>query len=170
MNEEIWKPVVGFEGLYDVSNLGYVRTLLVSNKVPVVPYTLSRIINDAGYPVVSLYRNGKLHRRLIHRLVLQSFVGTCPAGKECAHLGGCRTNAKLDNLKWKYPKENCADRLLHGTHLVGAASPLAKLTKEQVIEVRELSNSKPQHIIAKLFGVHQVTISRVIRKATYANS
>lgn len=118
--DETWRAVVGLEGKYEVSNLGRVRSLnrkigdgrrgtrLKRGKM------LSQSANvKSGYLYVGLGQNGK---RLVHRLVLESFVGPCPDGMECCHNDGDRTNNRVDNLRWDTRYGNCQDIRAAGTH------------------------------------------------------
>lgn len=106
MNEEIWKPVVGYEGLYEVSNTGQVRSLdryikysngqihLHKGKV------LSPVIKDNGYLQVGLYYNGKYKMFLVHRVVAQAFIPNPDNLPEVNHLDEDKTNNNVTNLEW----------------------------------------------------------------------
>lgn len=114
-----WLPVPGWEGEYEVSDLGRVRS--VERIVPrrSVPQTIAaRILKTPpashGYPRVNLCRNGSYTQRTVHSLVLEAFVGPCPPGMECLHGNGIRTDARLVNLRWGTSKENKADMVRHG--------------------------------------------------------
>lgn len=108
---EIWKNIPSFKKIYQVSNLGCVRSLNHRAKIhqlkgrPIKP-----IQRPDGYLVVNL----KQHSRRIHRLVLEAFIGSCPRGYECRHLDGNRQNNKLTNLTWGTRSENAQDRIKHG--------------------------------------------------------
>lgn len=117
---ERWRPVVGFEGLYEVSELGGVRSL-----ARIVHYsgrftrrhaarTLRAGIGERRHLLVALQRDKFRKTGWIHRLVLEAFVGPCPEGMQCRHLDGDPANNRLSNLKWGTPKENQADRERHG--------------------------------------------------------
>lgn len=118
---EIWKPVLGFEGLYEVSDQGRIktvgRTMIRSNGRPTTIRESLRSLspNHKGYPKVTLWKDGKLVTRVVHRLVLESFVGPRPDGMECRHLNGNRQDARLSNLAWGTPMENAADKFDHRT-------------------------------------------------------
>lgn len=114
-----WLPVVGFEGLYEVSDRGRVRSL---------PRRLSdgrrwkgRILkldrsDKRGYLRVGLTAPGaRPVHRMVHRLVLESFIGPCPPGLQCRHLNGKPPDCRLVNLTWGTPSENALDRVRHGT-------------------------------------------------------
>ncbi len=115
--EETWKPVLGYEGLYEVSDLGRVRNLTFRNRNVAVPRIrlLRPCAHVDGYLVVDLSRNNKRKRMFVHRLVLMSFVGPCPDQHQVAHGNGNRLDNRLSNLRWATQRENNLDKKLHGT-------------------------------------------------------
>ena len=70
---------------------------------------------SSGYRFVILSINSKKFTRLIHRLVLETYVGSCPLGSECRHFDGDKQNNRLENLCWGSHKENEQDKIRHGT-------------------------------------------------------
>lgn len=123
--QEEWRPVVGYEGRYDVSNLGRVRSVdrevltrwgprLRKGKI------LAASINQrTGYRVATLsdkQSGRKLYYALVHRLVLEAFVGPCPPGMECCHGDLDRSNAALSNLRWDTRSANTIDAVNHQTN------------------------------------------------------
>ena len=109
--EEIWKDVVGYEGYYQVSNLGRVRSLdrIASNGRKIKGKILSTKVNTPPYyQRVSLSVNGKMKLVQVHRLVAQAFVyNPDPEHKtQVGHKDESRTNNRADNLEWVTPKEN----------------------------------------------------------------
>jgi DNA-binding transcriptional MerR regulator len=133
---EIWKTCIGYPE-YQVSDFGSVRSLdmQVWGGPGVGFYDKSgRILRAAigshGYPYVQL---GKGNVRTVHSLVLENFVGPCPEGMESRHLDGNKQNPKLTNLCYGTPKENGADKRIHGTAKLGAekaAATRAQQTKD----------------------------------------
>lgn len=118
MNEQ-WRPVSGFEGAYDVSNQGRVRSIArVSEGRPrvVAGRILRATRTDEGYERVTLFRGRHRFTKRVHRLVLEAFVGPCPDGMEACHNDGDPTRSVLENLRWDTQSENTFDRVRHGTH------------------------------------------------------
>jgi hypothetical protein len=109
---ETWRPVLGYEGLYEVSSFGRIRS---SARQGTPGKTLIGVINRVGYVVVALWKENRQSTRTVHRLVLEAFAGPCPEGHECRHLDGSRTNNKLANLTWGTSRENSQDAYTHGT-------------------------------------------------------
>jgi hypothetical protein len=89
-----------------------------------------------GHLNVALVLNGKRHRRMVHRLVLETFHSPCPDGMEACHNDGVPTNNHIDNLRWDTHSGNLADRIKHGTMTRGENNKGSKLTEEQVRRIR----------------------------------
>lgn len=110
---ERWLPVPGYEGLYEISDLGRVRSLpRRSCRGQVLKPSLSPL----GYPRVHLNDRGRDRLRFIHLLVAESFIGPKPEGKQVRHLDGDSQNNRLSNLAYGTPSENVFDQVRHGTH------------------------------------------------------
>jgi hypothetical protein len=137
---ERWLPVPGFEGLYEVSDQGRVRSLERTVTVSGRSDGQKSKLND-GRPVVNLCGREARRVALVHHLVLEAFVGPCPAGQECRHLDDNRQHNALVNLEWGTRRENMADRRRNGLRKRGArgeVNPAAKLTENDVRLIRRL--------------------------------
>lgn len=169
MVEEVWCAIEGYDGAYAVSNTGRVRSNPRLDTVgrrrggyDLRPYLIS------GYPVVSLRRDGNSKIWFVHRLVLEAFVAKRPSGAVCRHLDGVPTNNNLANLAWGSPKENTADRVTHGTDGVGERNAFAKLTEDDVREIRRARDAgESQRDVARRFGVSQGTVSFIALRQTW---
>ena len=101
---------------------------------------------------------------LVHRLVLETFVGPCPEGLECRHLDGNELNNNLDNLAWGTKAEQIEDKKRHGTfdnsgQLPGEGHWNNKLTEQQAIEIRtRAKNGERPCRLCKEFDVSEATI------------
>ena len=118
---ERWLPVVGYEGLYEVSDHGRVRSVdrTVQTKSGPRVYRgrlLRTHLNNTGRENVSLWRAGVGPGRQVSVLVAEAFIGPRPAGHECCHNDGDELNNRLDNLRWDTKSGNERDKLAHGTH------------------------------------------------------
>ena len=117
---EQWKPVVGWEGLYEVSDHGRVRSLdrVVQRKDGQARQVKGRLLSQnfsAHYLGVNLKKNGERGRtKIVHRLVLEAFVGPCPPGHQACHWDDNPANNRLDNLRWATRHENMLDRSRNG--------------------------------------------------------
>ena len=118
---EKWLPVVGHEGIYEVSDLGRVRSLdRVSARGHRVSGRMLKLVSQAkdgpdARQTVSLHKGGKQRTRLVHHIVLEAFVGPRPEGMEACHWDGDASNNRLANLRWDTHRSNEADKLRHGT-------------------------------------------------------
>jgi hypothetical protein len=181
MSEEIWKSVVGYEGVYEVSSLGKVRSIrrLVWRPGKYAGYITVRggIVRyrRGGYPSVSLCKEGKSKDVPISRLVLEAFVGPCPDGMEACHFPDRDPeNNRLDNLSWGTRKENQLHRKIHQTsnkgkmYNVGMGNPNAKLTERdvRVIRIRCECGESPR-IVAKCFGVSAGVVERIVCRKSW---
>lgn len=95
---EQWKDIKGFEGLYQVSNEGRVKSL--GNDKSRKEKILKGRNNGKGYLVVCLWKDGKRVWKLIHRLVAETFLPNPNNYKEVNHKDECKTNNSVDNLEW----------------------------------------------------------------------
>jgi len=112
---------------------------------------------------VCLRKNGEYYWRLVHRLILETFVGPCPDGMECCHYNGNPGDNRLENLRWDTNKANKQDAIRHDTFARGEKSGRAKLNNLQVRIIRQLLNFKSlsQTKIGKIFNVDQNLISYI---------
>lgn len=99
LENEIWKPVVGYERLYEISNMGRLKSLR-RNKL------MTACTNRLGYAQTSLSVNGVLKNFKFHRLVMEAFVGPIPNGMATDHINGNRMDARLENLEYVTTSEN----------------------------------------------------------------
>lgn len=139
-NREQWRDIAGFEGIYQVSDHGRVRSL---DRVDCRGRRLKGVdmkppIDRDGYARVGLYRDGRGTLTYVHRLVLEAFVGPCPEEYEACHHDGNPANNRLSNLRWDTKKANAADRTRHGTAFlpIGERHGMSKLNDDVVVEAR----------------------------------
>lgn len=165
MDAENWKQLPGFEA-YEVSDHGNVRRIS-QGKGTRPMRQLRPCLDHGGRMVFNARKDGKIKQWKVHRAVMQAFCGDCPEGMEVAHLDGDQTNNRLTNLAYATPVENNSNKVGHGTQPKGVQIWCAKLTEDQVLEIRARS---PQISYAKLateYGVSLMTIAQVITRKTW---
>ena len=130
MDQEIWKDVNGYEGIYKVSNLGNVRR----NK------TLKKNIDTKGYYYVNLSKNGKVKNYRVHQLVAKAFIENKNNFIEVNHIDGIKTNNLVSNLEWCDHKHNM--KHAHDNNLIsqeGVAKSVKCMndkTKKSVLQIK----------------------------------
>lgn len=130
---------------------------------------LTQKTNRGGYRFVGLYRDRRVQWVLVHRLVLTTFVGSCPEGLEACHFDGCRTNNRLSNLRWDDHRSNAADMRRHGRLYSGGDSPGATLNVAAAQEILAARRGGETYIsLARRFGVSVGTISNVLQGRHWA--
>ena len=103
---EIWLPIKGYEGLYEISNLGRVKSLpkVRGRAVTGEKILKSHVVN--GYEMVMLCRNYKTFNASVHRLVAQAFIPNPKNKPHINHIDGNKANNNIENLEWCTPSEN----------------------------------------------------------------
>lgn len=168
---EVWKPVVGYEGLYEVSNTGIVRSLdKIKDGYADSTYLLSaRIMRTRviqRYESVGLTKEGKQKNKRVHRLVAEAFVYNKHSKPYVNHIDGNKLNNSATNLEWVTSKENSQhakdNNLLNPP--VGERNGSTHLTSKQVDEIRNKYKTGKflQRELAKLYRTKQYNISRII--------
>lgn len=166
---EEWKDIPGYEGKYQASNKGRIKSFIFRESDKTItlyknPKILKGGMNNGGYLTMSLLRHGKTEQFLIHQLILMSFVGPCDAGMEVAHLNGCRTDNRLENLKYCTRSENHSHKEIHGTSQIGERNGFSKLKEDQVKEIILSDRSFQARLkLAKKFSVDITTIGLIQR-------
>lgn len=169
---EQWKPVLGYEDLYEVSNLGRVRSLdrveHIPDKIGVCHARVKRgkILKPCydgkhHYLHVSLRRNGSGITRNIHRLVAEAFIPNPSGYKEVNHKDEDKTNNKTENLEWcNHSYNNTYGSKLNSTQ--GEKNPQAKITRETVLEIRSLFKDRdPEYGLTPLAKKYGLSISHI---------
>jgi hypothetical protein len=112
-----WRPIPGWEGLYEASSDGQIRSLDRPNSRGRLRKgrVLSPGISPKGYTNYSLYRDAKRFPANGHVLIAATFLGPRPPGMQVAHADGVKTNNAVSNLRYATPVENAADKKIHGT-------------------------------------------------------
>lgn len=156
---EIWRTVKGYEGLYEVSNKGRVRTI---ERLRVKPKIKSVREDKDGYLVLNLFKE-EYKTKKVHRLVGIAFIKG-DTSLEINHKNGVRSDNNVENLEWVNSSQNNK----HKYDKLGRITHLRKLTKSQVIEIRRLrKEGQTYKQLMKKFNVSEITLYRIVRRISY---
>jgi hypothetical protein len=169
-NFEVWKDIVGYEGHYQVSSIGRVKSLsrvvksregVFGNKKEIILKTFK---NGDGYLKYKLCINGKETSFSSHRLVAITFLDNQQKKSEVNHINGIKNDNRLENLEWCTRSENTIHALKNNLKIPqkGSEHGMSKLTEKDVLEIREIGRSKGLKEIAKIYNVDMSLISLVL--------
>jgi len=176
MKEE-WRDIQGFEGSYQVSNLGRVRSFdrVIMNNIGVHRIYKSRImkyfLDKDGYENLTLNKLGKQYKRKVHRLVAAAFIDN-PENKESVnHKDLNKKNNRLENLEWVTKSENMIHAAKNNKNCRGEGIAQSKLSEEDVLIIRELYLSKQmnQKELSEKYKVTQSSISCIVLRKTWSH-
>lgn len=144
MRNEVWLPVAGYAGLYEVSNRGRVKSLSRIKMVGIgnrCRQRVSEIIRKQtatpqGYLFVLLCKNSRKKMHLVHRLVARAFVPNPQSMPQVNHRDGIKSNNRPSNLEWVTSKLNHRHAHRIGLGLKGSRVGTSKLTEKEVIDIR----------------------------------
>jgi hypothetical protein len=167
--KEIWKDIKGYEGLYQVSNLGRVKSLArrvnsMSDKGRFVrERILKQVVTEAGYARVCLCKENIEKTVSVHRLVAIMFLKNPENKPEVNHKDGVKLNNYIDNLEWCTNSENGKHAYRIGLKKPsrGVLSGSNKLSEQNVIDIRTTLSHISTRKLADKFGVHFMTISDI---------
>jgi hypothetical protein len=155
---EEWRAVVGWEGLYEVSDQG--RVYSHQSKRVLCPYPVG-----AGYLSLLLAQKPRHEKRYVHHLVAYAFLGRPPAlGWDVNHKSGVKTDNRLQNLEWRTHQSNLQHASAWG--LLAAGRRARKLTPEQVHEVRGV-RATSDYVLAESLGVSRRVLWQIRERITY---
>ena len=178
-NLEIWKDIEGFDGAFQISSLGNVRSVdryvswfngyaLCKRFQKGGP--VKQRINKRGYYVVSLKNKKSL---LVSRLVALAFIPNDEEKPLINHIDGNKLNNKIENLEWVTEEENRLHAKIHGLIASGERSGTAKLTNEKIRAIRQEYKSKTYgkgyRALARKYGVNRCTIRSIVLGISWRN-
>ena len=173
MMDEVWKDIDGYEGSYQVSNLGRVRGLnrtveRSDGQTRTIPGCILKAKqNRGGYSQVSLWKDGRQKTFTIHQLVLWEFGGEQLPEHEANHIDGDKLNNRIDNLEWVTKSDN----MRHAFDM-GLRQGVSPLTPELVKEMRKIyaTGRFTQAQIGAMFGVGDNAVSKIVRGENWASA
>ena len=151
MDEEIWCDVKGYEGLYQVSNKGKVKSLYDGRHKIFREKILKPQKNGWGYLFVRLSKEGSNKMYTVHRLVLMTFdPNPDMENLQVNHIDEDKTNNRLENLEWVTCKENCN----YGTHNDRVAEKLSLPIVQLTLDGKYIRSYKSSHEAEREGGFH----------------
>ena len=180
---EIWKDIKGYEGIYQVSNLGRVKALErtwysgrngCTKRTKPEHIMKYRLAKNTGYCLLKLVKNGVEKHVFVHRLVAETFIPNPNNLPEVNHIDGNKENNCVDNLEWCTEKENISHAIKNKLRIIdGCNNWQAKMSSEDVAFIR--NNYQPRDkefgrkALAKRFGCNVSVISNILARKTYKN-
>ncbi|HFI0463831.1 TPA: NUMOD4 domain-containing protein [Streptococcus suis] len=172
IKDEKWEDIEQFEGYYQVSNFGRIRSCdrYITEKTGKVNFLrgkpLKNHIGDDGYYKVVLTKNNKPHYFRVCRLVAKAFIDNPENKPQVNHIDGNKINDHVSNLEWVTVQENITHSIKTGLKPVGEDCVNVKLKEKDVIEIRRLyaNGEKNQVELAAMYNVTQGNIGFVVRR------
>lgn len=168
MENEFWKDIKEYEGMYEVSNLGRVKSLKRErisrgNSIAFVKERILAVSKDSyGYPVATLYRNNEPNWVKVHRLVAESFIENVYNKPEVNHKNGIRNDNRVENLEWCTQSENS----IHKFRVLKSINGRSIITADDAVSIRTKyrSGNFTQIELSKEYGLCKGQISRIVCK------
>ena len=155
--DEEWRPVVGYEGHYEVSDRGQLRRIWQCRGTRAGRIS-GGTVNKGGYVIVTLSRDNHKEMSMLHRIVAQAFIGPRPDDRhEINHKDGNKRNNAVTNLEWVTRSQN--NQHAYDTGLRGPRNKGRRLTREQAIIIRTSTLSTLE--LAQQFGITRNLVTRV---------
>ena len=176
-SQEIWKDIPGYEGFYQVSNCGRVRSvthiIVMRNGCMRTIYSKLLILHEGGankYLQAYLHRDGKVQNHLVHRLVAKMFIGNIAEGYEVNHKNANVQDNHVDNLEIVTHQENINHSIRNNLFKAyGENHYKSKITNKQADEIRlrYKEGGITQKELGKLYGLPQTSVFKIVHYLTY---
>ena len=162
IQDEVWKDIEGYEGLYQVSTCGNVKSLPKVRRNGTGTYIQKERLlkpsnTSTGYKKVELCKDGKRKSFKVHRLVAIAFIPNPDNKPEVNHIDGNKINNNIDNLEWVTSSENS----IHA-YETGLSPNKKELDEIRIIELYNKGTSKEE--ISRMFDVSNVVIARILKE------
>ena len=164
---EIWKDIKGYEGLYQISNLGNVKALEKIRNWNARGKQLKSVLKEKilipvdrnGYSYIILWKDNKIKNCRVHRLVAQAFIENPQSKLEVNHINGIKDDNSIKNLEWVTSEENREHSYRIGIAGIGEKNASAKLKNYEAEEI--LKSNEKSIILAKKYNISLTTIYKI---------
>jgi len=147
---EVWKDIKGYEGLYQISNLGKVKSFHHRKEI------IRKTCLSKGYRMVNLHKDGIYRPITIHKLVATYFISNPDSKPQINHIDGLKENNIYTNLEWCTGSEN-----IKHAYKIGLEKGRPKINREQAKIIKGLKGTKSLSNIGKMFNVSKTTIWKI---------
>jgi hypothetical protein len=160
MSEELWRPINNYEGIYEISNTGKVKSLKTGK--------LRKFSNSTKYLQVTLCKNGNSEYKWVHRLVAEHFIENTNNYPIVNHKDGNKLNNNVDNLEFCTAAENNKHAGVLNLKPIGTKHTNSNFSKEDLLKIKNLHSDGLTHReIAKIFKVNKTSITNYLSGKTY---
>lgn len=164
-NEE-WRPIRGYDGVYDVSNMGRIRRVTALPGQYPAGHVLTPSVNPGGYEIVNLRHNGHSIAKTVHRLTALAFLPKVKGRRHLNHIDGDKRNNRIDNLEWVTVQEN----IIHYKQGVYGQRGANRITPAKVRAIREARGAgETARDLAAKYGVAVGTIQAIVSRRRWAH-
>jgi hypothetical protein len=173
---EIWKDIKGYEGFYQISNLGRIKSLeryrkYRGNFKAIVRERILKLkVDKEGYSHVSLSKRGDVKFFKVARLVAQAFIINCNNYPQVNHIDGNKSNDLVSNLEWVTASQNCQHAYDIGLSIpqIGEKHSQVKLNKEKIKDIRFLHKlGLKDKDIAKIYYISRRHVNDIVNRKTW---
>lgn len=169
--DEIWLPVKSYEGIYEISNLGRVKSItrfvtdILNGKERVHRINgciFKYRVDQKGYPIVKISKNGHYRNIPVHRLIAAAFIENPSNLPAINHINGIKSDNRIENIEWCTIGDNTRHAFASGLiKNKGVDNVSAKLSENQVIEI--INSKEPTKNLLPIYGVSANVINEIKR-------
>jgi hypothetical protein len=175
---EKWRSIGGYEGYYEVSNMGRIKSLTrtvvftwrgAPSSALIRERILKLVPDSDGHLTVFLAREGVKDTRRVHSLVAAAFLGPRPSDKGACHKDDEKSNNCVENLYYGTQQENMSDSVRNGKAPRGITHGKAVLDDNKVRKIRSLAGKLTIRDIGDMFGITHQAVHAVITRKTWCH-